>query len=104
MRRDARQPDAVATAQRAAVLANASSSLPAAFRLAKGLGAFVAHQLQTRDPVDQVKIRSPRAADLLPFLTFGMYASTRRSMNRELRDHGCVALILTALLTSAGER
>jgi hypothetical protein len=53
------------------------------------LGEFVAYKLQIRDSEDQVKIRSPWAAALLPFITFGVYHLVWwYRINRELRDYG----------------
>jgi hypothetical protein len=49
----------------------------------------MAHTLQIRNTDDQVKIRSPWAVALLPFITFGIYHFVWwYRINRELRDFG----------------
>jgi Domain of unknown function (DUF4234) len=49
----------------------------------------MAYELQLRGSHDQVKIRSPWAAALLPFVTFGIYHLVWwYRINRELRDYG----------------
>lgn len=53
------------------------------------MGEFLAYKLQIRDTEDQVKIRSPWAAALLPFVTFGIYHLVWwYRINHELRDYG----------------
>jgi len=49
----------------------------------------MAHELQIRDSQARVKIRSPWAAALLPFVTFGIYHLVWwYRINSELRDYG----------------
>jgi hypothetical protein len=49
----------------------------------------MAHEMQLRQSQDRVKIRSPWAAALLPFVTFGIYHLVWwYRINRELRDYG----------------
>lgn len=49
----------------------------------------MAYELQIRDTQDEVKIRSPWAAALLPFITLGIYHLVWwYRINRELRDYG----------------
>lgn len=49
----------------------------------------MAHEMQLRQSQDRVKIRSPWAAALLPFITFGIYHLVWwYRINRELRDYG----------------
>ncbi len=49
----------------------------------------MAYELQLRENKDDVKIRSPWAAALLPFVTFGIYHLVWwYRINRELRDYG----------------
>jgi uncharacterized protein DUF4234 len=49
----------------------------------------MAYELQLRGTQDRVKIRSPWAAALLPFITFGIYHLVWwYRINRELRDYG----------------
>jgi hypothetical protein len=49
----------------------------------------MAYEMQLRDNQDRVKIRSPWAAALLPFITFGIYHLVWwYKINRELRDYG----------------
>jgi Domain of unknown function (DUF4234) len=49
----------------------------------------MAEELQLRDSQDQVKIRSPWAAALLPIITLGIYHLVWwYKINRELRDYG----------------
>jgi hypothetical protein len=49
----------------------------------------MAHEMQLRESGDNVKIRSPWAAALLPFVTFGIYHFVWwYRINRELRDYG----------------
>jgi Domain of unknown function (DUF4234) len=49
----------------------------------------MAHELQLRETNAEVKIRSPWAAALLPFVTFGIYHLVWwYRINRELRDYG----------------
>lgn len=49
----------------------------------------MAYEMEIRGTQDQVKIRSPWAAALLPFVTFGIYHLVWwYRINRELRDYG----------------
>jgi hypothetical protein len=49
----------------------------------------VAYELEIRGTHDQVKVRSPWAAALLPFVTLGIYHLVWwYRINRELRDYG----------------
>lgn len=49
----------------------------------------MAYEMQIRQSQDRVKIRSPWAAALLPFVTFGIYHLVWwYRINRELRDYG----------------
>jgi hypothetical protein len=49
----------------------------------------MAYEMQLRQSQDRVKIRSPWAAALLPFITFGIYHLVWwYRINRELRDYG----------------
>jgi hypothetical protein len=49
----------------------------------------MAEELQLRDSQDEVKIRSPWAAALLPIITLGIYHLVWwYKINRELRDYG----------------
>ncbi len=49
----------------------------------------MAYEMQIRETGDNVKIRSPWAAALLPFVTFGIYHLVWwYRINRELRDYG----------------
>jgi hypothetical protein len=49
----------------------------------------MAYEMQLRESSDKVKIRSPWAAALLPFVTFGIYHLVWwYKINRELRDYG----------------
>jgi hypothetical protein len=49
----------------------------------------MAYEMQIRGSGDKVKIRSPWAAALLPFVTFGIYHLVWwYKINRELRDYG----------------
>src|SRR3954454_8335643 len=49
----------------------------------------MAYEMQLRESQDKVKIRSPWAAALLPFVTFGIYHLVWwYRINRELRDYG----------------
>jgi hypothetical protein len=49
----------------------------------------MAYELQLRENKGEVKIRSPWAAALLPFVTFGIYHLVWwYRINRELRDYG----------------
>jgi polyferredoxin len=49
----------------------------------------MAYEMNIRGTQDQVKIRSPWAAALLPFITFGIYHLVWwYRINRELRDYG----------------
>jgi hypothetical protein len=49
----------------------------------------MAYEMQLRESGDKVKIRSPWAAALLPFVTFGIYHLVWwYRINRELRDYG----------------
>lgn len=49
----------------------------------------MAYEMQIRGSGDNVKIRSPWAAALLPFVTFGIYHLVWwYRINRELRDYG----------------
>lgn len=49
----------------------------------------MAYEMQLRESQDKVKIRSPWAAALLPFVTFGIYHLVWwYKINRELRDYG----------------
>ena len=49
----------------------------------------MAYEMQLRESQDKVKIRSPWAAALLPFITFGIYHLVWwYKINRELRDYG----------------
>jgi Domain of unknown function (DUF4234) len=49
----------------------------------------VAQELQIRNSEERVKLRSPWAAALLPFVTFGIYHLVWwYRINRELRDYG----------------
>ena len=49
----------------------------------------MAYEMQIRESQDRVKIRSPWAAALLPFITLGIYHLVWwYRINRELRDYG----------------
>jgi hypothetical protein len=49
----------------------------------------MAYEMQIRQSQDRVKIRSPWAAALLPFITFGIYHLVWwYRINREMRDYG----------------
>jgi uncharacterized protein DUF4234 len=49
----------------------------------------MAYEMQLRESGDKVKIRSPWAAALLPFVTFGIYHLVWwYRINREMRDYG----------------
>src|SRR5436309_15428722 len=52
-------------------------------------GFSVAQELQINNTDDRVKVRSPWAAALLPFVTLGIYHLVWwYRINRELRDYG----------------
>src|SRR5437764_15038381 len=52
-------------------------------------GFSVAQELQINNTDDRVKLRSPWAAALLPFITLGIYHLVWWDrINRELRDYG----------------
>jgi uncharacterized protein DUF4234 len=49
----------------------------------------MAYEMQIRQSQDRVKVRSPWAAALLPFVTFGIYHLVWwYRINREMRDYG----------------